>query len=187
MARDVTMEYTDMPVGTLPQHKFEQYIIGDANYDALPETSIHNTGFVYMVKVYVDNFMSLVIPISCDQLRHVATAVMTGIHDVFPPDNDDSNDPISEKKLIQNDSQYFTWKTLLGFNFDGLAKTMWLEAAKWEKLLIVLNGWVCLGRRGTAGILFKEFKSVTAKLCHAFTCIPVGVGLLSPCNCILKL
>jgi hypothetical protein len=48
--------------------------------------------------VYVDNFMSLVIPISQEHLRHVATAIMTGIHDVFPPDADDSNDPILEKK-----------------------------------------------------------------------------------------
>ncbi len=52
---------------------------------------------MYMVKVYVDDFMSLVIPISRDQLQHVATAVMIGIHDVFPPDEDDNNDPISEK------------------------------------------------------------------------------------------
>jgi hypothetical protein len=36
------------------------------------------------------------------------------------------------------------------------------------------------------GIPFKEFKSVTAKLRHAFTCIPAGIGLLSPCNRVLK-
>jgi hypothetical protein len=175
------------PVRTLPQHKFEQYVIGDADYDALPETSIRNTGFVYMVEVYIDDFMSLVIPVSCDQLQHVAMAVMTGIHDVFPPDNDESNDPILEKKLIKNEGQYFTRKTLLGFDFDGSAKTMWLEAARREKLLTVLKGWVCLGRRGTAGIPFKEFESVTVKLRHAFTCIPAGVGLLSPCNHVLKI
>ncbi len=37
--------------------------------------------------------------------------------------------------------------------------------------------------QGTAGIPFKEFKSVVAKLRHAFTCTPAGVGLLSPCSC----
>ncbi len=47
-----------------------------------------------------------------------------------------------------------------------------------EKLLTVLKGWV----HATAGIPFKEFKSVVAKLRHAFTCPPAGVGLLSPCN-----
>ena len=80
-----------------------------------------------------------------------------------------------------------TRKTLLGFNFDGSTKTMWLEATKRETLLTILKGWVQAGRRGTAGIQFNEFESVMAKLCHAFTCIPAGVGLLSPCNRILKL
>ncbi len=138
-ARDVTTEYTDMPVGTLPHHKFDKYIIGNAKYNALPEMSIRNTSFTDKVKVYVDDFMSLVIPVSRDQLQHVAMAVMTVIHDVFPPDNDDSNDPILEKKLLKNKSQYSTWKTLLGFEYDGLAKTMRLEAAKRENLLTVLT------------------------------------------------
>jgi hypothetical protein len=134
----------------------------------------------------VDDFMSLVIPISQEQLQHVATAVMTGIHDVFSPDNDDSNDPISKKKMIKEEGHYPNRKTLLGFDFDGSAKTMWLEVAKQEKPLTVLKGWVCSGKRGMAGIPFKEFESVVAKLRHAFTCIPVGVGLLLPCNQVLK-
>jgi hypothetical protein len=130
--------------------------------------------------------MSLVIPVSQDQLRHVATAVMTGIHDVFPLDGDDSNNPISEKKLLKEEGQYSTQKTLLGFDFDGTTKTMWLEAAKQETLLTILKGWIRAGRHGTAGIPFKEFESVTAKIRHAFTCIPAGIGLLSPCNRILR-
>ena len=40
---------------------------------------------MYMVEVYVDNFMSLVIPVSREQLQHVAMAKMNGIHDSFPP------------------------------------------------------------------------------------------------------
>jgi hypothetical protein len=54
-----------------------------------------------MIEVYVDNFMSLVIPVSREQLRHVANAIMHGIHDVFLPDKDDSNDPISEKNYLR--------------------------------------------------------------------------------------
>jgi hypothetical protein len=34
--------------------------------------------------------MSLVIPVSREQLQHVAMAIMMGIHDVFPPDANDS-------------------------------------------------------------------------------------------------
>jgi hypothetical protein len=66
---------------------------------------------------------------------------MTGIHDVFPGDAVDSNDSISEKKLIQHEGWYATLKTLLGFDFNSTAKTMWLEAAKREKLRTILKSW----------------------------------------------
>ena len=93
-----------------------------------------------MIEVYVDDFMSLVIPVSQEQLRHMAKAIMHGIHDVFPIDNKNGNDPISEKKLKQGEGKYDMRKTLLGFDFDGVGKTMWLETAKSEKLLTVLKG-----------------------------------------------
>jgi hypothetical protein len=56
-----------------------------------------------MLEVYVDNFMSLIIPVSREQISYAAMAVMTGIHDVFPPDDDN---PISEKKLKQGEGIY---------------------------------------------------------------------------------
>ena len=62
--------------------------------------------------------------------------------------------------------------------FDGENKTMWLEDAKREKLLTILTGWIRTGIKGTAGIAFKEFESIVAKIRHAFTCIPAGVALL---------
>jgi hypothetical protein len=139
-----------------------------------------------MIEVYVDNFMSLVIPVSREQLRHVANAIMHGIHDVFLPDKDDSNDPISEKKLLNGEGRFETRKTLLGFNFNGEGKTMWLETAKREKLLTILKGWIRTGTQGSAGILLGEFESTIAKTRHAFMCIPAGRGLLSPCNRVLR-
>ncbi len=107
-ARDVTTDYINKLVGALQKHKFERYVIGDAEYNALPESCSPSNGFLYTIEVYVDDFMSLVIPVSREQLQHVATAVMTGIHDVFPPDQEDSNDPISEKKLRQQEGQFST-------------------------------------------------------------------------------
>jgi hypothetical protein len=83
-----------------------------------------------MVEVYVDNIMSIVIPVSWVQLCHVANTIMHGIHEVFPPEAEDSNDPILEKKLKKGKGMYKTRKTLPGFNFDGKVKTMWLESAK---------------------------------------------------------
>jgi hypothetical protein len=47
---------------------------------------------------------------------------MTGIHDVFPANTNDSNDPISEKKLQQNGGEYFTTKIILGLTLMGSTK-----------------------------------------------------------------
>ena len=186
-ARDVATEYTDMPIGSIPHHKFEKYTIDGESYADLQDEGEDDKPFRSMIEVYVDDFMSLVIPISKSQLLHTAAAVMTGIHDVFPAnDEDDGDDPISEKKLKKFEGQYSTIKTLLGFDFDGVNKTMWLETAKREKLLTILRGWIRTGHRGAAGIPFKEFESTIAKIRHAFTCIPMGNSLLSACNRILK-
>ena len=181
-ARDVSTEYINTEVGSLPTHKFEKYAVGNVDYATLPDCTATETGFLYMVEVYVDDFMSLVIPVSNEQLRHVATAVLTGIHDVFSKHSVDSNNSISEKKLLKHEGRYVMLKTLLGFDFNGTATTMWLEAAKREKLLTILKSWVHTGKWGTASIPFKEYESVILKLRHAFISIPAGVGLLSPCN-----
>jgi len=69
-------------------------------------------------------------------------AIMTGIHDVFPADIVDSNDPISEKKLLKGEGQSALFKMRLGFDFDGKRKTMWLEKEKCAKLLTILHSWL---------------------------------------------
>lgn len=82
-ARDIATEYTDMPVGSIPAHKFSKYTANGESYGELAEDH-DGQPFRTMIEVYVDDFMSLVIPISKSQLEHTAAAVMTGIHDVFP-------------------------------------------------------------------------------------------------------
>jgi hypothetical protein len=77
-------------------------------------------------------------------------------------------------------------KTLLGFDFDGQNKTLWLEEEKLAKLLTVLHGWVQSGKLHRC-IPFKEFESIVARLRHTFIALPGGRGLLSPCNRLLKL
>jgi len=111
---------------------------------------------------------------------------MTGIHDVFLADEINNNDPISKKKLKQLDGEYSTKKTILGFDFDGVNKTIWLEEAKQAHLLTVLNGWIPSSKSGVAGIPFKEFENVVAKIRHAFMAIPAGRGLITPRNKILQ-
>mmetsp|Transcript_24953 Transcript_24953/g.44940 ORF Transcript_24953/g.44940 Transcript_24953/m.44940 type:complete len:447 (-) Transcript_24953:968-2308(-) len=63
-------------------------------------------------------------------------------------------------------------KDILGFMFDGLGKTIWLEAPKQNALLTILHGWIKAATRSRAGIPFDKFQSVILKLCHAFISIP---------------
>jgi len=62
---------------------------------------------------------------------------------------------------------------------------MWLEEEKHAKLLTILHSWLRAGSLNR-GILFGEFESVIAKVWHAFTALPGGRGLLSPCNRLLQ-
>ena len=71
----------------------------------LPKVDISDDRFNYMLEVYMDNYISLAIPRSWAQLRHVANAVMTGIHDVFLPDKDDYKDAISLKNIYKKGSR----------------------------------------------------------------------------------
>jgi hypothetical protein len=184
--RDISTEYSETAVNLPPCHKFEKYVVGATEYTNLPESKPNSQGFWYMVKVYVDNFMSIVIPVYWEQLRHVTNAIMHGIHNVFSPEAEDSGDPILEKTLKKGEGMYATRETLLGFDFDGKAKTMWIELAKCDKLLTILKGWLRTGKQGSLGVPFGEFKSTIAKIWHAFTSILVGRGLFLPCNQVLK-
>ncbi len=103
--RNIAMVYINTPVVSLPHHKFRKYVIGNQDFNEIPESMEQSTGSVYMVEVYVDDFMSLIISVLKAQLCHVATAMMLGIHNMFPPNVDDSCNPISEKKLIQGEGQ----------------------------------------------------------------------------------
>ena len=186
-SRDVAAQYCQAPLSLLPQHKFEKYMKGSDAFNDLPLCGDDDSNFRFMLEVFVDDFMDLVIATSQRQLEHVGTGTMMGIHDVFPPAEESAADPISEKKMEKLDAQFDTRKTLLGFDFDGIDKTIWLQEDKRAALLMILKGWLRLSRISNAGIPFKVFESVTAKLRHAFTTIPAGLGLLSPCNWILAL
>ena len=76
---------------------------------------------------------------------------------------------------------------MLGFDFNGTDKTLWLKENTQQKLLTILQKWLCSSKQSNMGIPFGEFQSIIAKIRHAFTAIQAGNGLMSPCNAILKL
>ena len=179
--RDVAEKYAEMELGSLPDHKFIEYAMGGEDIKALPTQSA-DKDLKYFLDVYVDDYLAMAVATSQEQVRHVANAVLTGVHDVFPSDDDDENDPLSLKKLKKKEGEMALFKEMLGFDFDGDAKTMQLEAGKREFLLAILHKWIRTASSKTAGIEFDEFESVIAKIRHGFMCIPGGKGLLTPCN-----
>ena len=133
----------------------------------------------------MDDFIALAIPATTNDLDHIATATMMGIHDVFPEDPaQPEEDPISHRKMLQGEAAWATVKDILGLTFDGNNKTIWLSSDKRDSLLHTLDLWV-RSARTSCGVPFDEFQSTLSKLQHAFLTIPAGRGLLSPFYAIL--
>ncbi len=76
------------------------------SYSDFPDITREHDTFHYFIEVYINNFMSLIIPVSKSQLLHSVTAIMTGIYNVFHAKNaDNGEDPLSEKKLLKQEGQ----------------------------------------------------------------------------------
>jgi hypothetical protein len=84
----------------------------------------------FALEVYVNDFMAIVIPTTKEQILHFANATMQGIHNCFLANDNDDHDPILLNKMKKGESNLLTWKTLLGFDFDGMDKMLWLKENK---------------------------------------------------------
>jgi hypothetical protein len=181
-ARDVAECYIETPVGSVTDHKFLHHMAASSQYDSLPaKPTREGDALRYLVDVYVNDFIGFVIPTCQQHLDHVANGVMCAIHDVFPPDKDPAEDPISLKKLLQGEGSWDVVKDILGFVFNGSDKTVWLSDGRRDALLTTMKGWLRSTRKNARfGVPFAEFRSVLYKVRHAFMAISAGKGLLSP-------
>ena len=102
-ARDVAQEYAQTKVGSLPAHKFDLYTKTTKEYKAMKNISQNNEELLYLIEVFVDDFVGMCIPQNKIHLDHVSRAIQHGIHDIFPPDNNNDEDPTSHKKLKKGD------------------------------------------------------------------------------------
>ena len=186
-ARDVAQQYAELPLGKTPNHKFLPFTRGSPEYDALPHEAKDTASLRYLMEIYVDDLVSLAIAQSQQQLDHVADAIMTALHEVFPPAPVDEEDPISKKKLEKGEGVWNIRKEILGFIFDGQAHTIQLSTEKRNFLIATLEEWLQLTGTSRRGINFVEFRSIMAKVRHAFTAIPAGRGLMSHFNKLLQL
>lgn len=140
-ARDVAEQYMQLPLGSLHPHKFLPLteLVNDIN--DLPQSGADTDDCHFMLEVYMDDYIGLVIPTSREQLQHYANSIMYGIHDIFPP-SADAEDPISLKKLHKMDGSWAIVKDILGLTFNSDDKTVWLENDKRDAILTVINGWI---------------------------------------------
>ncbi len=141
-SRNIATKYCKTEIGTLPIHKFDDLVLGNDAVGELPDTPATNKLMRYLIKVYVNDFMAIVIPTTRHDITHVDRAVMHGIHDVFPADDNDANNSISKNKLMKGEGAMSMAKTILGFDFDEIEKTMWLESAKRNQLLTIFHSWI---------------------------------------------
>ena len=92
----------------------------------------------------MDDYISLATPRSQYQLNHVANAITTGIHDVFPPVKDDKKYAISLKKIMKKEAARAIIRNMLGFEFDGNPgeHTIWLTEERRTDILKKLKKFI---------------------------------------------
>jgi hypothetical protein len=164
--RDIAETYVELPLGTLPPHKFLRHTQSATEYQDLPTSATpEEERFRYLLEVYVDDYIGLATATSRQQLDHVANAVMYAIHDIFPPDQAEDEDPISLKKLLKQEGCWDVVKEILGFCFHGSDKSIWLSEGKRDALLVVLKSWLRSSKKNARyGIPFKDFRSTLYKV-----------------------
>ena len=180
--RDVAEHYAAAPIGSLPNHKFLPHTQSMPEYLALPDEPVDpNHPLMFMMEVYVDDYISLAVARCKADLDHLANATMHGIHSVFPENAKDEDDPISLKKLKKLEGAWALNKDLLGWTFDGIAKTIELDEAKLADILATLRSWC----RATT-IPFDDFRKTVHKIQNATIGVPAARGLFTEVNKVLR-
>ena len=110
-------------MGTLPKHNFITHTNSDSNYASLPHAG-NEHALQYLLEVYIYNYITLVISTCKAHLDHVATVIMTGIHDLFTASSNNAINPIPSKKLNQLEARWVVTKDVIDFTFNGENKTL---------------------------------------------------------------
>ncbi len=73
MAQDVAVQYIKTEIGLLPQHKFKQWAGTDVDQinEDTPKQELR-----YVLKVYMDNYITAIVPTSKAQIIHVARGIL---------------------------------------------------------------------------------------------------------------
>jgi hypothetical protein len=147
--------------------------------EELAALTAHRDSLNKLLEVYMDDYCNLLQSTDPEVLRHVSRALLHAIHQIFPPPTATGHtgeDPISYKKLaIDKEGVWEVRKEILGWIFDGAARTMELPTKKVD----AIKEAVAAALRHHS-IEAKQFESLIGKLNHALMGTPGGTALLPP-------
>jgi hypothetical protein len=102
--------------------------------DKLPNqpaaTECDQRKFLSLIEVYIDNFIRVIQSTNKAHLLQFPPRILDGITKVFPPpilSGSKMAHPVSEKKIFE-DVIWDTHKEILGWLFDGMARTIDLSS-----------------------------------------------------------
>lgn len=147
-ARDVAVELRDGKHGPLMPHPLEKQTLTPTLTEHLqtivnwstaePITDRAPADLYCLFEVYIDDFIGLLQSQDSKEILRCSRALLHGIHSIFPPPSvtgHHGEDPISAKKMQAGDGLWETRKEILGWVFDGLARTMELPENKINKIV----------------------------------------------------
>lgn len=91
---DVAAAYISKLIGSFQHHKFGPITETDPVFQELSKTVKNDSPMLphYLLDIYWENYIICEIGLSQEQLCHVITAIMTGIHNVSPTKADHMQD-----------------------------------------------------------------------------------------------
>ena len=171
-ARDIIQQYYST-FKHLPQHPLESHL-----YSEESSSPTQPTKSTTQIEVYVDDFIACTNNRHTHHIQHLSRAILLGIHSIFPPTKitgHTGEDPVSQKKLLQNEGLFETQKEILGWNIDGKHFTIQLPPTKVTTIQEEINAII---RKKI--VPSKVLEKLQGKLIHASFGIPGGRGLMSP-------
>ena len=172
-ARDVIQQYFNS-CQMIPPHPLEHHLY---NRKFLHENPPDNNT-ITQFEVYVDDFIACTNETNRQHIQKLARSILVGIHSIFPPPHitgHPGEDPISNKKLIQQEGLFETEKEVLGWIINGNNYTIKLPQSKITKIKEEISNII---KRKT--VPSNTLEKIQGRLIHASLGIPGGRGLMSP-------
>jgi len=178
-ARDVIQAEMDTSVHVEKQPMEE--IMMNIDWASIPKhngpspSTTDKRKFLKMIEVYIDDFIGVLQSTDEYELRQLSRKILKGINNVFPPPSltgSKMGPPVSEKKLIE-DGTWALRKEVLGWLFDGLARTIELPQKKCKEMLLELKA-----VRRIKRLELKRFQKLHGRLQFTSISIPCGKPIM---------